>query len=161
MGLKRWFSALLLLLVGVLHASPARAGDDEKLAALGQKARVLAERLQSALDPDQCRSVTYCRVTMAVGILDDGAVLIATSEPGNTLRSPLEDIRKEVGAQLVRYGSGDAEEKIVRYPSTTLFQRNRKVLVVAAGRPICEKCERIIVAAGAKPASPCRSGKRY
>lgn len=37
--------------------------------------------------------MNYCRVTMAVGILDDGTVLIATSEPANNLRSPLEDIR--------------------------------------------------------------------
>lgn len=161
MGWKRWFGSLLLLLVALFHATPACAGDEEKLVALGRKARALAERLQAALDPDQCQSVTSCKVTMAVGILDDGTILIATSEKENKLRSPLKDIQREVGAEMVDVGRGDAEAKIIGYPSTTLFRRNRKALVVAAGRPICPDCERIILAAGARPASPCRSGNRY
>jgi hypothetical protein len=153
----RWFGFLFAL----LFAAPARAGDDARLAELAAKARDIAARLQAALDPDQCRSITSCRVTTAAAILDDGKVIIATSEKGSSLRSPLKAIKDAVGADVAD-GIGDAEEKIINYVQGSLFYyRNRRILVVAAGRPICERCERMILAAGARPASPCRSGRKY
>ena len=152
--------ALLATLIGLLFASPARAGDD-KISAYAARARDIANRMQAALDPDQCQSVTSCKVTVGVAILDNGKVLVATSEKDRGLRSPLRAIADAEDAEVVR-GSGDAEEKIINYVRGSLFYyRDRKILVVAAGRPICEKCERMILDAGARPASPCKSGRRY
>ncbi len=156
----RWLR-LVPIVAALLCAAPARAGDDGKIAQLGRKARALAERLQAALDPDQCRSVTSCRTTMAAGILDDETILIATSDEDDRIRSPVEDIRREVGAVLATGGKRHAEIKILNYPSSTLFQRNKKVLVVAAGRPICEPCEAAILRDSVKIASPCKSGRKY
>lgn len=157
--MKRWIN-LLAIAAALLCALPAQAGDDGKIAQLGRKARALAERLQAALDPDQCRSYTSCRVTMAVGILDDGKILIASSEEGRRIRSPIKSIADEEDAEIV-FGAGHAELRILAFPVTSLFYRDRRVLVVAAGRPICKPCEESILKAGARPASACESGRRY
>lgn len=150
---------LLSLLLPLLFATPARAGDDpSRVAAAMARARDIANRLQAALDPDQ-----KGRVTMAVGVLDNGKVIIATSEDRNTLRSPLDDIRRAEDADLVDSSPpAHAERKIIDHVRSSLFfYRNRRILAIAAGRPICEGCEQAIVAAGARPASPCKSGQRY
>lgn len=153
--LLRRFAVLLALLL----SAPAGAGDDSaKVAAAAVRARNLAGRLQEALDPDQ-----RGRVTMAVGILDDGKVIIGTSEDDNRLRSPVRAIKDAEDADLADVmRKGHAEEKIVAHVQGSLFfYRNRRILVIAAGIPICERCERTILAAGARPASRCRSGRTY
>lgn len=159
-SMRTWLKPILLLFL-LLCPAAARAGDDSKIAAAAAKARDIANRMQAALDPDQCRSKTSCRVTCAAAILDNGKVIVATSEDDRGLRSPLEDIRKAEDAEAAT-GKGHAEEKIINHVQSSLFYyRNRKILVIAAGRPICEECENKILAAGAKPASPTRSGRKY
>lgn len=158
--MRRWLKVVSIV-AALLCAVPAQAGDDGKIVQLGRKARALAERMQAALDPDECESITSCRTTMAAGILDDGTVLVATSDPEDRFRSPVESIRREEGAVKAIGRKRHAEVKILNYPSSTLFQRNTKVLVVAAGRPICELCEPAILRDGVKIASPCKSGRKY
>lgn len=133
---------------------PVRAADD--LGTAAARAREIANRLQAALDPDQ-----QGRVTMAAAILEGGTVVIATSEKGTFLRSPVKDIQRELGAEVADGPAGCAERKIIAYVRSNLFLRNKQILVVAAGRPICELCEAAILAAGAKPASPCKSRRKY
>lgn len=113
--MKRWLRWIPFV-AALLCALPAQAGDDGKIAAAARKVRALAERLQAALDPDQCRSVTSCRVTMAAGMLDDGTLVVASSELGRRrLRSPLDAIRREVGAEHADQEEGHAEEKILDF----------------------------------------------
>ena len=148
-----------LILLSSFFLASAHAGQDEpgQVAAASARARDIANRLQAALDPDQ-----KGRVTMAVGILDNGKVIIATSENENRLRSPLQEIRTAEGADLADGPRGHAEAKIVDYVRSSLFlYRNRRILVIAAGRPICETCEQAIVNAGARPANACKSGRTY
>lgn len=145
-------------LLALLSASSAFAGDDSATVdAAAVRACDIATRLQEALDPDQ-----KGRVTMAAGVLDDGHVIVATSEKGNSVRSPVRAIIDREGYELATYRTvGHAEDKIVAHVQGSLFYfKSRKVLAVAAGIPICEKCEAIIRAAGARPASRCRSEKR-
>lgn len=149
------------LLLALLLPARARAGDDQKMAAAAARARNIANRMQAALDPDQCRSKTSCRVTVAAAVLDNGKVIVAVSEDDREMRSPLKDIARQEDADIAR-GPGHAEKKIVEYVRGSLFfYRDRRILVIAAGRPICERCERIILDAGAKPASACVSGRVY
>lgn len=148
------FSCLLFVFGALLFAHPIRAADD--MGAATARASEIANRLQAALDPDQ-----QGRVTMAASILEGGTIVIATSEKGSFLRSPVKDIQRELRAEVADGPAGCAERKIITYVRSNLFLRNKRILVVAAGRPICELCEPAIVAAGAKPASPCKSGRNY
>lgn len=144
----------LLALYALLLSLHARAAP---VTAAAERARNLANRLQTALDPDQ-----QGRVTMAVGILDNGKIIVATSEKDNRPRSPIRSIVEAEGADWVADVPQDhAEIKIIRYVESSLLLRHRKILVIAAGRPICEECELAILRAGARPASPCKSGRSY
>ena len=87
---------------------PVRAADD--LGTAAARAREIANRLQAALDPDQ-----QGRVTMAAAILEGGTVVIATSEKGTFLRSPVKDIQRELGAEVADGPAGCAERKIIAY----------------------------------------------
>lgn len=148
-----WLLRLLCLAL-LLASTAAHAAPDLKTAAA--RARDVAQRLQAALDPDQ-----KGWVTMAAAILEDGTLIIATSEKGRYLRSPVDDIRRAERADVADGPPGCAERKIINYIRTDLFRRNKKILVVAAGRPICEPCEQAILADGAKPAGRCKSGRSY
>lgn len=155
MRLHRISHALLLLFVALV-SHPRSADSADRLAAARARAGDVANLLQDALDPDQ-----RGRVTMAAGVLDDGELVIATSEEDDRLRSPVKRIRDAERASQAFGGRKHAEEKILDYAKGDLFRSKKKVLAVAAGRPICERCEALIVSAGAVPASACRSGRRY
>ena len=146
----RWLLFLFVMFTArVGHAAP-------DLAAASARAQNVARRLQDALDPDQ-----KGWVTMAAAILDDGTLIIASSEKGRYLRSPLAAIRDAERAEVADGPPGCAERKIINYVRTDLFRRSRKILVIAAGRPICEACERAILADEAKPVGACKSGRKY
>lgn len=148
----------IAVLLALLFASPARAGDDSaRVDAAAARACEIAARLQEALDPDQ-----KGRVTMAAGVLDDGHVIIATSEKNNRIRSPIDAIKRAEGYELATFLSvGHAEAKIIAHVRGSLFYfKSRKLLAIAAGIPICQECEKAIADAGARPASRCRSDRR-
>lgn len=151
----RWL--VLFLLVPLLWCRPALAGDEAKLAAAATKARDLARRLQAAVGEDR-----KGRVTMAVAIVDGGRIVIASSESGVYLRPGVEAIKDAEHLEVADGPAGHAEEKVVDFIRFSLFKHlGSRILVVAAGRPICVPCEKVILDAGAKPASPCSSGRTY
>lgn len=146
------------VLLTIVLATPARAGDDSaKVDAAAARACDIATRLQEALDPDQ-----KGRVTMAAGVLDDGHVIVATSEDRNIIRSPVDEIKRAEGYELATFlRGGHAEAKIIAHVQGSLFYfKSRKILAIAAGISICEKCEKVIRAAGIRPASRCRSERK-
>lgn len=148
----------VFVLLALLFGAPARAGDDAaRVDAAAARACEIAARLQEALDPDQ-----KGRVTMAAGVLDDGHVIVGTSEDRNVPRSPVRSIIETEGYELATFlRVGHAEEKIIAHVQGSLFYfKSRKILAIAAGIPICQNCERAIRAAGIRPASRCRSEKR-
>ena len=58
--------------------------------------------------------ITGTRITMAAGVLDDGHVIIATSENRNIVRSPVDAIRRAEGYELATFlREGHAEAKII------------------------------------------------
>jgi filamentous hemagglutinin len=84
------------------------------------------------------------RITMAVGVAEDGAgtraVLVATSEPRRYLR-PGVTIE---GDEVLVPGSGHAEQNIVDYVTA----RGWTLIGVGATRPICPRCASAIRVAG-------------
>ncbi|MFB0535685.1 MAG: hypothetical protein ACETWR_11975 [Anaerolineae bacterium] len=112
-------------------------------------ARSRATALQNAL-PEGSRG----RVTMGVGVVEDASgvsrVVIGTSEPHGYLRPGVSAALKP--GEIVVPGLGHAEANIVNWA----IQNGQRVIVVAAGRPICPNCVRIIEIAGGIVASPRR-----
>jgi hypothetical protein len=132
-----------------LFAEAQKRAKDPKVAAARSKAAPAAAQLQAALGADQ-----QGRVTMGAGINASGQLVIGTSEDAGYLRPPVKKLFQQgFGGALLATGKGKhAEDNIMAMGG---------LVAVAAGRPICEDCERVIVNGEAIPASPCKSGRVY
>lgn len=86
---------------------------------------------------------TRGRITMAVGVTEDGSVLIGTSEPGGYLRP---GVTLSPGETMVT-GTGHAEADIVLHAQANGIQLSQ----VGATRPICPSCAALIKGARATP----------
>ena len=105
-----------------------------------------ADSLQNSM-PDK----TNRFVTMAYGILESREgkriTVVASSESGEYFRPGME---KHLSKEELRIpGNGHAEAKIIEWAK----RNSHKVITVGAGRPICQKCEKLIIASGGTVAS--------
>lgn len=128
-------------------ADGAEATDYERPEDLAaRRARELQEQL-----PEKSRG----RVTMAVGIVEaaDGqrTSVVGTSEPHGYLRP---GVSLEEG-EVVAPGNGHAETDIIDWAE----QRERSVLTIGAGRPICAACASEIRRVDAQPATRLKEEK--
>jgi hypothetical protein len=109
-----------------------------------------AGELQEQL-PEKSRG----RVTMAVGIVDDDngetTTVVGTSEPRGYLRP---GVSLEEG-EVVAPGNGHAETDIIDWAE----QRERSVITIGAGRPICPTCAEEIRRVDAQPATRLKEEK--
>jgi hypothetical protein len=108
-----------------------------------------AGELQEQL-PEKSRG----RVTMAVGIVDDNGTkttIVGTSEPRGYLRP---GVSLEKG-EVVAPGNGHAETDIIDWAE----QRERSVITIGAGRPICPTCAEEIRRVDAQPATRLKEEK--
>ena len=91
------------------------------------------------------------RVTMAAGVVENTddirQVAVSTSEPRGYLRPGVKAVLQP--HDIVVSGLGHAEKKIVEWA----VANQHKVIAVAAGRSICQKCVRIIENSGGIVAS--------
>jgi len=88
---------------------------------------------------------------MGVGVVEDASgvrqVVIGTSEPHGYLRLGVSAALKP--GEIVVPGLGHAEANIVNWAT----QHGQRVIAVAAGRPVCPDCVRLIEIAGGIVAS--------
>ncbi len=92
-----------------------------------------AHELQSAL-PEGSQG----RVTMGVGLTDDGRVIVGTSEDGGYLRSGVRALIQD--GDIVADGVGHAEVSVINKAK----QLGLRVIAIGSGRPICGACETFI-----------------
>ncbi len=118
--------------------------------------------LQNALpkvNPETGKSGSYGRITMSSSVNERAYgyrnLSVAASGKGANIRAPVKAILKPTEKIVIGpKGGAHAEIKNV-YQAKPSIQRP---VAVGAGRKICIPCETAIVKAGAKPASPTRSG---
>ncbi len=96
-----------------------------------QFAHERAQELQNSL-PDASRG----RVTMGVGVTDDGQVLVGTSEGGYLRKG----VTLEDGETLAPGDTHHAEQNIMQWAQ----QNGQNLVAVGAGRPICEACDDVL-----------------
>jgi hypothetical protein len=144
--------------VAAVDRAAAGAADLERVGGLATNTAERAAELQAALP-----AASSGRVTIAVGKGTDASgtirVVVGSSEKNGYLRREVKALLKSSGEEQARgpkggpIYSGHAEDQILQYMKNNEITPHE----IAAGRPICEKCEPQIAKAGARPTSPLKS----
>ena len=139
-----WIAVLVVL---AIHAGPSRAAPRYSLQEASAMVCARLAELKAALKPER-----RGRITIAVGMTQEGRILIATSDNDRPkLRDELRSLLRPGDEVLTNQYKGKlhAEEKIVRRAGTSLY-------VLAASWSICSLCAGQIGAVHAVAVTACR-----